>query len=119
MFAQSLAILMIVVGAVLLTACANVASLQLARGTARRTEMGTRLAIGAGRGRLIRQLLTESFLLSALGGAAGLALAVWGNYALLALLPERSRPGTLLGGPRRWRFTWIGGFSGSHLPSRC
>jgi predicted permease len=97
-FAQSLAILMIVVGGVLLTACANVASLQLARATARRTEMGTRLAIGAGRGRLIRQLLTESFLLSALGGAAGLALAVWGNHALLALLPERSRPGTLLEG---------------------
>ena len=97
-FERSLIILMIVVGAVLLTACANVASLQLARATARRTEMGTRLAIGAGRGRLIRQLLTESFLLSALGGAVGLVLAVWGNDALLALLPEQSRPGTLLNG---------------------
>jgi predicted permease len=97
-FGRSLTILMIVVSTVLLTACANVASLQLARGMARRTEIRTRLAIGAGRGRLIRQLLTENLLLSACGGAAGLALAVWGNHALLALLPERSRPGTLTDG---------------------
>ncbi len=97
-FGQSLRILTIVVGLVLLTACANVASLLLARATSRRTEIGTRLAIGAGRWRLVQQLLTESLLLAACGGIAGLGLAWWGNHALLALLPERSRPGTLLEG---------------------
>jgi predicted permease len=85
-FGDPLVLLMAMVGMVLLIACANIANLTLARATGRQKEMGVRMALGAGRGALIRQILAESLLVAAAGGVAGALLAIWGSDMAIALV---------------------------------
>jgi macrolide transport system ATP-binding/permease protein len=99
----TLEIMLAVVVFVLLIACANVGNLLLVRSFTRRHEMTIRLAIGAGRGRLLRQLFTEGLILSAFGAAGGLLVAQWCRHALVLLLPARGGVAMHLSGEIDWR----------------
>jgi predicted permease len=106
-YAQWLRLLLMMLGAVLLLASLNVATLLLARSDARRHEIATRLALGAGRWRIVRQLVTESLVLAGIAAIGGLGIAIWGSRVLLAIaLPAAERaPIELAANPRLLAFT--------------
>ena len=97
-YQQPLRVMMFVVGLVLLIACSNVATLLIAKGTARQQEIAIRLSLGAGRGRILRQLITESLLLALVSAGVGLLLAHWATPILVRLLTPSGEPAMLATG---------------------